>query len=287
MAAKDTVFSKKQFINIHGTLIDVSKPSVMGIVNITPDSFYSQSRFQHIDDVLKRTEQILSEGGSFIDIGAYSSRPGAENIGEEEEKDRLKPVLETISKQFPKAIISLDTFRSAIVEWAVNTFGVGIINDISGGNLDSEMFKIVAKLKVPYILMHMRGTPQNMKLHSNYNNVVKEVITELSGKVNTLKEIGVNDIIIDPGFGFAKTIAQNFELLQKLNAFEMFELPVLVGLSRKSMIYKSLEITPEESLTGTIALNAVALIKGTQILRVHDVKEAIQTIKLVQLLNNN
>jgi len=287
MAAKDTVFSKKQFINIHGTLIDVSKPSVMGIVNITPDSFYSQSRFQHIDDVLKRTEQILSEGGSFIDIGAYSSRPGAENIGEEEEKDRLKPVLETISKQFPKAIISLDTFRSAIVEWAVNTFGVGIINDISGGNLDSEMFKIVAKLKVPYILMHMRGTPQNMKLHSNYNNVVKEVITELSGKVNTLKEIGVNDIIIDPGFGFAKTIAQNFELLQKLNTFEMFELPILVGLSRKSMIYKSLEITPEESLTGTIALNAVALIKGTQILRVHDVKEAIQTIKLVQLLNNN
>ena len=145
--------------------------------------------------MLKRTEQILSEGGSFIDIGAYSSRPGAENIGEEEEKDRLKPVLETISKQFPKAIISLDTFRSAIVEWAVNTFGVGIINDISGGNLDSEMFKIVAKLKVPYILMHMRGTPQNMKLHSNYNNVVKEVITELSGKVNTLKEIGVNDIV--------------------------------------------------------------------------------------------
>ena len=287
MAAKDTVFSKKQFVNIHGTLIDVSKPSVMGIVNITPDSFYSQSRFQHIDDVLKRSEQILSEGGSFIDIGAYSSRPGAENIGEEEEKDRLKPVLETISKQFPKAIISLDTFRSAIVEWAVNTFGVGIINDISGGNLDSEMFKIVAKLKVPYILMHMRGTPQNMKLHSNYNNVVKEVITELSGKVNTLKEIGVNDIIIDPGFGFAKTIAQNFELLQKLNTFEMFELPILVGLSRKSMIYKSLEITPEESLTGTIALNAVALIKGTQILRVHDVKEAIQTIKLVQLLNNN
>ena len=287
MADKDTVFSKKQFINIKGTLIDVSKPSVMGIVNITPDSFYSGSRFIQIDDILNRVNQIISEGSNFIDIGAYSSRPGAENIDDKEEKNRLKPALDAISKQFPNVIISLDTFRSNIAEWAVNEFGVGIINDISGGSLDSNMFKTIGKLKTPYILMHMRGTPQDMKLHTNYANVAKEVITELSGKVNALNEIGVSDIIIDPGFGFAKTIEQNFELLQKLNAFQMFELPILVGLSRKSMIYKSLEVTPEDSLTGTIALNTIALLKGAQILRVHDVKEACQTIKLVQLLNKN
>ena len=287
MADKDTVFSKKQFINIKGTLVDVSKPSVMGIVNITPDSFYSSSRFIQIDEILNRVDKIISEGANFIDVGAYSSRPGAENINDEDEKNRLKPALNAISKQFPNVIISLDTFRSTIAEWAVNEFGVGIINDISGGNIDSNMFKTIGKLNVPYILMHMRGTPQDMNLHTNYVNVAKEVITELSGKVNALQEIGVNDIIIDPGFGFAKTIEQNFELLQKLDAFRMFELPILVGLSRKSMIYKSLEITPENSLTGTIALNTIALLKGAQILRAHDVKDACQTIKLVQLLNKN
>ncbi len=281
MIYKDTFFSKKATINIDGKLIDVSEPKIMGIVNITPDSFYAGSRCTDEQAIINRVNQIIAEGATFVDVGAYSSRPGAENIDEKTEKDRLTSALKTIRKNFPEIIISLDTFRASIAEWAVNEFGIGIINDISGGNLDAEMFPTMARLKVPYILMHMRGTPANMQEQTNYVNVVKEIINELSQKIFKLREDGVNDIIIDPGFGFAKTIEQSYQVLRNLDMFKIFELPVLVGLSRKSMIYKFLNISPDEALNGTTALHTIALLKGVGILRVHDVKEACEVIKIV------
>ncbi len=285
MDVKDTFFSRKATININGEIVDISSPCVMGIINITPDSFYQESRITEIDKVIKRIEQIITEGGKFVDIGAYSSRPGAEDIDEITEKERLKPVLIAIYKQFPNIFISLDTFRSSIAEWATGEFGVGIINDISGGTLDEMMFSTIARLKVPYILMHMRGKPQNMMELAQYDNVTKEVIKELSVKVFKLKELCVNDIIIDPGFGFAKNIEQNYQILNDLDMFKIFELPILVGLSRKSMVYRLLDISPSEALVGTIALNTVALLKGINILRVHDVKEACDVIKLLSNLH--
>jgi dihydropteroate synthase len=283
---KDTFFSKKVTINVHGTLIDLSYPGVMGIINITPDSFYPGSRFEKTDDILKRVAQIIDEGGKFIDIGAFSSRPGAPEIDEKTEKERLKPALSEICKKFPGVIISLDTYRASIAEWAVGEFGIGMINDISGGTMDKMMYGTISGIKVPYILMHMRGKPENMQEFTDYKHVSKEVIKELSFKVLKIKESGISDIIIDPGFGFSKTVNQNFQLLEQLEMFKIFELPILTGLSRKTMIYKVLGNTSSEALNGTTVLNTIALLKGVNILRVHDVKEAVEAIKLVSKLNS-
>lgn len=284
MSVKDTFFYKKEYINIQGELVDISKPCLMGIINITPDSFYPGSRFSDEHSILKKTEQMLSEGAKFIDIGAYSSRPGADYINENEEKERLRPALSIIRKHFPDCFLSLDTFRASIAEWAVCEFNVSIINDISGGTLDEAMFSTIARLKIPYVLMHMRGNPQNMQSHTNYSNVTKEVMYEIALKILKLQEIGINDIIIDPGFGFAKNLNQNYELLNNLYLFKIFELPIMAGVSRKSMLYKLLNITPEEALNSTTVLHTIALLNGVNILRVHDVKEATEAIKIVDKL---
>lgn len=286
MTVKDTYFSKKPNINVRGELFNLSEPCVMGIINLTPDSFYSGSRFLNEEAILKRTSQVLSEGAKIVDIGAYSTRPGAEFIDENSEKERLKPALAIIRKNFPDAILSLDTFRASVAEWAIGEFSIDIVNDVSGGSLDVQMFSLIAKVNKPYILMHMRGTLDNITKMSAYQNVAKEVIPELSAKIFRLKELGVNDIIIDPGFGFAKNVEQNYSLLHNLDMFKIFELPILVGLSRKSMIYKTLNTTPEEALNGTTVLNTIALLNGVDILRVHDVKEACETIKIVAKLKS-
>lgn len=282
MSVGESFFKKNNFLNIKGELVDFSQACVMGILNITPDSFYSGSRFNSLESIRKRANQIFSEGGKIIDVGAYSSRPGAENISADEEKFRLKPALKLLRDEFPNAIVSLDTFRSDIAQWAVEEFGISIINDISGGTADKNMFSVIAKLHVPYILMHMRGTPQSMVSEAEYNDVVKEVIYELAEKTRTLHELGVCDIIIDPGFGFAKSIEQNFNILHHLEMFHIFEHLLLVGVSRKSMIYKLLHISPEEALNGTTVLNTLAIQKGADILRVHDVKEAVEVIKIMK-----
>jgi dihydropteroate synthase len=268
-------------INCRGRLIDLSEPVVMGIINITPDSFYEGSRVTSIDKVLTRVEQILEEGGRIIDIGACSTRPGADEVSEEEEENRLWPVLRAVRDHWPDILLSVDTFRGEIAQKAVNDYGVDIINDISAGMLDASMFEIVARLNVPYILMHMKGTPGNMQNNPVYGDVTGEVIMFLAEKVNQLRALGVCDIIIDPGFGFGKNIEHNFRLLNELEQFKMFELPLLVGLSRKSMIYRYLNSTPGHSLNGTTVLNTLALTRGANILRVHDVKEAVECVKLV------
>ncbi len=285
MTVKDTYFSKKPSMNIKGKLFDLTEPCVMGIINITPDSFYKGSRFVDEEHILMRSAQILSEGGKIIDVGAQSTRPGAENISEETEKVRLKSALKIIRQKFPEAVISLDTFSASVAEWAIHEFGIDIINDISGGLIDNNMIQLIARENVPYILMHMRGTPKNMTSYSNYAFVTKEVISEISIQLKKLREAGVNDIIIDPGFGFAKTIEHNFTLLNELNMLKIFELPILVGLSRKSMVYNVLKVLPEEALNGSTVLNTLALLNGADILRVHDVKEATEAIKIVIKLN--
>ena len=279
------MISNKHTINVNGFLVEIDHPLVMGIVNITPDSFYQGSRFTTEKEIIARTQQIINEGGSIIDIGAYSTRPGAVYVDEATEKSRLKDALTVIRANFPEVIISLDTFRAEIAKWAVETYKVGMVNDISGGTLDEKMFQTVASLKVPYILMHIRGNPSNMNDYAVYKDVVKEVMLELSEKVDKLKSLGISDIIIDPGFGFAKTLEQNYQLLNKLEVFQFFDLPVLVGVSRKSMIYKLLQTNPELAINGTTALNTLALLKGAKILRVHDVKEAVETVKIVTQLS--
>ncbi len=276
----------RQSINCGGQLFDLSRPVVMGIVNITPDSFYEGSRFTGRQRVVERVGQILEQGGKLTDVGAYSSRPGARALSLQEEGERLWPVLEAIREHYPVAVLSVDTFRSAIARKAVEDFGVCMVNDISGGDLDEAMFETIAHLQVPYVLMHMQGTPANMQLNPHYNDVVGEVIVALAEKTRLLRELGVNDILLDPGFGFGKNVEHNYQLLRALDQFKMFELPVLVGLSRKSMIYKFLGGDAASALNGTTALNTVALIKGAQILRVHDVQEAVECINLVEKLNN-
>jgi dihydropteroate synthase len=250
----------------------------MGILNVTPDSFYSKSRIQSEEDILNRCEAILSEGGSIIDIGGYSTRPIAEAVSENEEKERLFWALEIIKKQFPEAILSVDTFRASIAEAVIKDFGVDIINDVSGGTLDANMFEVIAKYNVPYILMHMRGTPQTMQSLTEYDNFMEDIMHFFAEKIRDLTAMGVSDIILDPGFGFAKTSEQNFELLRELSNFRIFDRPILAGLSRKSMLYKCLNTDAEHSLTATIAANTLALAGGASILRVHDVKEAVETI---------
>ena len=279
MNPKDTFFSTKSTLNLGGKIMQLQEPVAMGILNVTPDSFFADSRTVTEKMVLERAEKLLTEGAAILDIGGYSSRPGAADIPAEEEKNRIVPAIKSIVQEFPEAVISVDTFRAEVARAAVGE-GAGIINDIGGGNLDGKMFETVAELQVPYILMHMRGTPQTMQTLTSYQNLTVEIATYFSEKVDQLRRFGVKDIILDPGFGFAKTVAQNHELLNQLDYFKIFGLPVLAGLSRKSMTYKALGIAPEEALNGTTALNMLALTKGAKILRVHDVKEAIQTIKL-------
>lgn len=270
------------YINVNGRLMDLSTPQVMGILNVTPDSFYAKSRKQTEAEIEERVQQILDEGATIIDVGAYSSRSNAIHISSEEEMNRLRNGLKIINKRHPKAVISVDTFRADVARMCVEEYGVAIVNDIAAGEMDTDMFVTIAQLGVPYIIMHMQGTPQNMQTAPHYENLLKEVFYYFSKKVQQLRDIGVKDIILDPGFGFGKTLEHNYELMNHLEEFHLFELPILVGISRKSMIYKLLGTTPEDSLNGTSILNTLALMKGAHILRVHDVKAAVEAVKIVE-----
>lgn len=272
-------------ININGELLDFSTPLVMGILNVTPDSFYSGSRKQSEEEIVSRVCQILEEGGKIVDIGGQSTTPTSTLIPAKEELKRLEPTLRLVRKEFPNTILSIDTFYSEVAGPAVEKYGVNIINDISGGQIDDNMFETVARLNVPYILMHMRGTPQTMQQHTRYDNFIQDILYYFSEKISKLNLLGVNDIIIDPGFGFSKTTDQNYQLMAYLKYFNIFDVPILVGISRKSMIYKLLECTPQESLNGTSALNTFALLSGANILRVHDVKEAVECVKIVEKIS--
>lgn len=263
--------------------MDLSQPKVMGIINTTPDSFYSGSRKSSISEILKTAEKMLSEGADFLDIGGYSSRPGAEDIDEVEELNRVIEPIKSILNEFPEAIISIDTFRSGVAKQAIDS-GAKMVNDISAGYLDEDMLKTVAGLNVPYVAMHMKGSPQTMKKMTEYDDLLKEIVQYFSGVIENCNELGIKDVLIDPGFGFAKTAEQSFHLLQNLEHFHHLERHLLVGVSRKSMIYKTLEITADNALNGTTVLNTVALLRGAAILRVHDVKEAVEVIKLVDQL---
>tara|TARA_R110000765_G_scaffold425499_1_gene538567 strand:+ start:301 stop:1143 length:843 start_codon:yes stop_codon:yes gene_type:complete len=270
-------------INCKGKLIDLNIPRVMGILNLTPDSFYDGGSYKNEKDVLLKAEKMLTDGATFIDVGAYSSRPGADDIAVKVELARIVPIIELLVKEFPEILISVDTFRAKIAKETIEA-GAALVNDISAGFLDENMISTVATLKVPYILMHMRGTPQTMKELNTYDNLVKEVLFYFSERIKTAREAGIDDIILDPGFGFAKNIKQNFEMLDKFELFGIAELPVLAGLSRKSLIYKTLHIEIEEALNGTTVLNTIALQKGASILRVHDVKPAVEAVKLYNAL---
>lgn len=269
-------------INLKGELLDLSAPVVMGILNVTPDSFFEGSRKETEQQIIDRVNEILNQGGTIIDIGGQSTRPTSTLISSQEEIERLKFALSIINREFPEAILSVDTFYSDVARFSVEEHGVAIINDISGGEIDKEMFKTVAKLNVPYVLMHMRGTPQTMSTLTDYDNLIQDVFYYFSKKIAELHLLGVNDVIIDPGFGFSKTLDQNYELMASLNGFSIFEMPLLVGISRKKMISGFLDTTPGESLNGTTILNAFALQNGANILRVHDVKEAVEAIKLTE-----
>jgi dihydropteroate synthase len=284
--AKYTVFNKKVTLNAGGKLIDLSTPKVMGIINLTPDSFYADSRKPTIDDAVQQAGTMLADGATFLDLGAYSSRPGADDISVPEETDRLLPVVEAIIANYPDAILSIDTFRASVAEAAVKA-GAHMINDISGGQLDAGMFATVARLQVPYLLMHMKGNPKTMQQLADYEDVFHEVYDYFASGYHKLKQLGVNDVIIDPGFGFAKKPEQGYTLMNRLQEFEPLGLPILVGVSRKKMIHGLLGITADQALNGTTALNAIALTKGATILRVHDVKEATEAVKIWQAVNNN
>lgn len=264
--------------------MDLSTPLVMGIINITPDSFFSGSRKNSEEEILERANQILEEGGTIIDIGGQSTSPSSVLLSEKEELDRLEPALKIIRKEFPNAILSVDTFYAEVAKCAVEKYGINIINDISGGQIDKNMFPTVAQLNVPYILMHMRGTPQTMQQLTNYDNFIQDILYYFSEKTAQLNLLGVNDIIIDPGFGFSKTLSQNYQLMAYLRYFDIFDLPLLVGISRKSMIYRLLDSDPSQCLNGSTILNTYALIYGADILRVHDVKEAVECVRIISEL---
>jgi dihydropteroate synthase len=283
MTAKDTFFKINTTLNVGGKLLDLTNPIVMGVLNITPDSFFKGSRTQTEKEIVSQAEKMLTEGATILDLGAYSSRPDAEDISFEEEERRLLPALNMINSKFPEAIISVDTFRANIAEKAIEN-GAHIINDISGGTLDDKMFETVGRLKVPYVLMHIKGNPKTMKNLNQYDDMIQDICYYFSEKITALKNAGVRDIILDPGFGFAKNIDQNFELLHKLAEFKIFEFPILAGLSRKSMIWKTLKIDSDSALNGTTVLNTVALLNGANILRVHDVKEASEAVALTNHL---
>ena len=271
-------------INCKGLLVDLSTPKVMGILNVTPNSFFDGGKYKNETEILSQVEKMLLDGATFIDIGAYSSKPNAEFVSEQEEISRIVPVVDLVLKHFPETIISIDTFRSEVAKTSIEN-GAAIINDISAGSLDEKMFEIIAKYNVPYIMMHMRGNPQTMQTLTNYEDILKEMLFYFSEKVAIARSFGINDLMIDPGFGFAKTIAQNYEVFQKMELFNMLELPLLVGVSRKSMIYKTLETTIDNALNGTTVLNTLALTKGAKILRVHDVKEAMECVTLFNKIN--
>ncbi|UKM64546.1 dihydropteroate synthase [Flavobacteriaceae bacterium GSB9] len=270
-------------INCKGQLIDLSRPKIMGILNITPDSFYDGGKHKNESDILQHVEVMLDEGATFIDVGAYSSRPNADHVDQDTELKRILPIVDLILREFPETLISIDTFRSHIAKKCIEA-GAALINDISAGKLDDNMLPTIASLRVPYIMMHMRGTPQTMQQLDNYDNLTKDILFYFSERIAATKALGIVDVIVDPGFGFAKNTAQNFELLNQLELFKTIEKPVLVGVSRKSMIYKTLETSTKEALNGTSVLNTVALQKGASILRVHDVKEAMECVKLVEKL---
>ena len=273
-------------INVNGKLLSLSPAVVMGIINITPDSFYARSRANNEEAIRNRVCQIVEEGGGIIDVGAYSSRPDACEVSQDEEMKRLRTGLRIIRDTNSTLPISVDTFRADVARMCVEEYGVSIINDISAGQLDSNMFHTVAQLQVPYIMMHMRGTPQTMQQQTTYQNLVTEMFLYFSSRINQLRELGLNDIIIDPGFGFAKTLEQNYELLQRLDDFQELNVPVLVGMSRKSMIYNLLGITPEEALNGTTIVNTIALMKGAAILRVHDVRSCVEAVTIFEKMKD-
>ena len=266
-------------INCLGQLIDLTSPKVMGILNITHNSFYDGGQYVTEKSILNQVEKMLVEGATFIDLGAYSSKPNAAFVSEEEELARLLPVVKSVLKHFPETLLSIDTFRNEVAKVSLD-LGAALINDIAAGNLDEKMFETIAKYQVPYVMMHMKGTPQTMTSLTNYDNIVKDILFYFSEKIATARSFGINDLVIDPGFGFAKTLEQNYEVLQHLALFQTLELPILVGVSRKSMVYKVLGTSAEEALNGTTVLNTIALTKGTNILRVHDVKEAVEATKL-------
>ncbi|WP_281644891.1 dihydropteroate synthase [Bacteroides zoogleoformans] len=280
-------FLKPRYINVNGQLMDLSTPCVMGILNVTPDSFYSGSRMQTEEEIACRAERILADGAGIIDIGAYSSRPDAADVSASEEMERLRFGLTILRKRCPNAVVSVDTFRADVARMCVEEYGVAIINDIAAGEMDADMFGTVAELNVPYIMMHMQGTPQNMQQHPHYDNLLKDVFQYFARKVQQLRDLGVKDIILDPGFGFGKTLEHNYELLAHLEEFRIFELPLLIGVSRKSMIYRLLGSTPQEALNGTTVIDTICLLKGADIIRVHDVKEAVETVKIVEAMRKN
>ena len=271
-------------INCKGQLIDFTTPKVMGILNVTPNSFYDGGMYKSNSEMLTKVGKMLSEGATFIDVGAYSSKPSAEYVSEEEELQRIIPIINLILEYYPETLLSVDTFRSEVAKVCIEN-GAAMINDISAGNLDDKMLEIVAKYNVPYIMMHMRGTPETMQKMTSYEDILKEILFYFSEKVDKARSFGINDLIVDPGFGFAKTLDQNYEVLKKMELFEILELPLLAGFSRKSMIYKTLNSTADDALNGTTVLNTVALTKGAKILRVHDVKEAMECVSLFNKMN--
>ena len=276
-----------KYLNVNGRLLDLSTPCVMGILNVTSDSFYSGSRMQTEEEIEARVRQIVDEGAAIIDVGAYSSRPNAEHVSAEEEMKRLRMGLEVLRRTAPEAVVSVDTFRADVARMCVGEYGVAIINDIAAGEMDADMFSTVAELNVPYIMMHMQGTPQNMQQHPHYDNLLREVFLYFARKVQQLRDLGVKDIVLDPGFGFGKTLEHNYQLMAHLEEFRLFELPLLVGVSRKSMIYRLLDTTPQEALNGTTVLHTLALMKGVDILRVHDVRPAVEAVKIVGAMKAN
>lgn len=271
-------------INCKGRLIDLTTPKVMGILNITPNSFFDGGKYKDENQLLERVEKMIDEGATFIDVGAYSSKPNAEFVSEKEEILRIIPVVNLLQKHFPDIILSIDTFRAGVARICIEN-GAAIINDISAGKLDDKMLETIAEFQVPYIMMHMKGTPQTMQTLTQYDDMVQEILFYFSERIAVARSLGINDLIVDPGFGFAKTLDQNFELMQKTELFQMLDLPLLIGISRKSMIYKTLDINAEMALNGTTVLNTIALTKGAKILRVHDVKEAVECVRLYNKLN--
>jgi dihydropteroate synthase len=272
-------------INCNGILVDLSTPKVMGILNVTPNSFFDGGKYKNENEILSQVEKMVTEGATFIDLGAYSSKPSAEFVSEQEEISRIVPAINLILKHFPETMLSIDTFRSEVAKASIEN-GAAIINDISAGHLDDEMLAVIAKYNVPYIMMHMRGTPQTMQTLTVYDDIVKEMLFYFSERIAKARSFGINDLIIDPGFGFAKKLEQNYEVFQKMELFNMLDLPLLVGISRKSMIYKTLNTSIEEALNGTTVLNTLALTKGAKILRVHDVKEAMECVILFNKINS-
>ena len=273
---------KPRYINAGGKLIDLEIPKVMGILNITPDSFYKGSRYSSDNEIIRAAAGMLEDGADIIDVGGYSSRPGADDVSKEEERNRVTGAIKLISRELPEAVISVDTFRADIAWEAVTSCGAHMVNDISGGDADRQMFSVITRMNVPYVMMHMKGDPRTMQDNPVYDDIIADILKWFGERIFKLQSAGVNDIIIDPGFGFGKTLNHNFEVLRRLSDFSIAGLPLLIGLSRKSMIWKSLGTTPDEALNGTSVLNAVALLKGADILRVHDVREAVQTVRLIQ-----